>query len=146
VTEDPTLEFPESHNRHGTWQGAFRSGHFDAVALRYAAEVSGGVDAVALTHLDAARPDAGGQNPLRVCWSYQIEGERRTRIVPGPEHDLAWQERLTGMLMRARPVYEPPRADWPDVAGEVLGAPVALASYGPAAADKRLLVPALRAG
>jgi len=43
-------------------------------------------------------------------------------------------------------VYEPPGADWPDVAGKVLGAPVALASYGPDAADKRMVVPALRAG
>jgi adenylosuccinate synthase len=54
VTEDPTLELPEPHNQHGTWQGPFRTGHFDGVALRYAIEVTGGVDAVALTHLDLA--------------------------------------------------------------------------------------------
>jgi len=146
VTEDPTLEFPEPHNRYGAWQGAFRTGHFDAVALRYAAEVSGGVDAVALTHLDAARPDPGGGSPLRVCRSYRIGEERLARIIPGPEHDLAWQERLTGTLLRARPVYERPGADWPGIAEEALGAPVALRSYGPAAADKRVVASALRAG
>ena len=32
VTEDPTLELPEPHNGTGTWQGAFRAGHPDAVA------------------------------------------------------------------------------------------------------------------
>jgi adenylosuccinate synthase len=130
VTEDPTLELPEPHNRHGTWQGAFRTGHFDAVALRYAVEVSGGVDAVALTHLDQA-----GRNPLRVCRAYQADGQRLTRISPGPERDLAYQERLTGTLLSARPVYEHPGPDWPGLVEDTLGAPVALTSYGPTVAD-----------
>ena len=82
VTEDPTLEIPEPHNQNGAWQGAFRTGHFDAVALRYAVEVSGGVDAVALTHLDVA-----ARHPLRMCRSYQVGGQRQTRILPGPERD-----------------------------------------------------------
>jgi adenylosuccinate synthase len=132
VTEDPTLELPERHNRPGTWQGVFRTGHFDAVALRYAVEVSGGVDAVALTHLDLA-----GQHPLRVCRSYQADGQRLTRIIPGPECDLRYQERLTAMLLGARPVYEHPGPDWPGLVEDALGAPVALTSYGPGVADKR---------
>jgi adenylosuccinate synthase len=137
VTEDPTLEFPEPHNRHGTWQGAFRTGHPDAVALRYAVEVAGGVDAVALTHLDVA-----GRHPLRLCRAYQAGGQRLARIVPGPERDLRWQERLTRTLLRAQPVYDDPVCDdrgrdWPGIFGEVLGAPVILRSYGPTAADKR---------
>jgi len=142
VTEDPTLEIPEPHNRHGTWQGAFRIGHPDAVALRYAAEAAGGVDAVALTHLDAA-----ARYPLRLCRAYQAGGRRLARIAPGPERDLRWQEDLTRMLLRARPVYDDVGAcaggglgagpDWPGIFEEVLGAPIALRSYGPAAADKR---------
>jgi adenylosuccinate synthase len=99
VTEDPTLEFPEPHNRHGAWQGAFRTGHPDVVALRYAVEVAGGVDAVALTHLDVA-----GRHPLRLCRAYQADGQRLARIVSGPERDLRGQERLTRMLLRAHPV------------------------------------------
>ena len=144
VTEDPTLEIPEPHNRHGTWQGAFRIGHPDAVALRYAAETAGGVDAVALTHLDAA-----ARYPLRLCRAYQAGGRRLARIAPGPERDLRWQEDLTRMLLRARPVYDDVGGwvgggpgtgagpDWPGIFSEVLGAPIALRSYGPAAADKR---------
>jgi adenylosuccinate synthase len=136
VTEDPTLEFPEPHNRHGTWQGAFRTGHPDAVALRYAVEVAGGVDAVALTHLDVA-----GWHPLRLCRAYQAGGQRLARIVPGPERDLRWQERLTRMLLRAQPVYDDPVCDeggrdWPGIFEEVLGAPVVLRSYGPTVADR----------
>ena len=136
-TEDPTLEVPEPHNRGGRWQGAVRAGHFDAVALRYAVEVTGGVDALALTHLDVA-----ARHRLRLCTSYQVDGARMTRIGLGPEHDLAWQEELTRLLLRARPGYENPAADWrawPEVAAQVLGAPVALVSTGPTAADKRVL-------
>jgi len=108
-----------------------RTGHFDAVALRYAVEVSGGVDAVALTHLDAA-----ARHPVRVCRSYQVDGQPLRRIIPGPERDLRWQERLTAMLLRAHPVYEDPGPDWPGLVEDMLGAPVVLRSYGPTAADK----------
>ncbi|WP_007515555.1 adenylosuccinate synthetase [Pseudofrankia saprophytica] len=69
VSEDAALTaaLPDRHNGVGRWQGAFRVGHFDAVAHRYAVEVAGGVDAVALTHLDA--PAA---HPLGVCRAYDV--------------------------------------------------------------------------
>jgi adenylosuccinate synthase len=132
VTEDPTMERPEPHNRHGRWQGVFRTGHFDAVAYRYAAEVAGGVDALAVTHLDIPRKGA------RLCRAYQVNGQSLARLVPGQERDLAHQERLTGTLLRARPEYEDPGSgDWPGLIEQVLGAPVALLSRGPTAADKQ---------
>ena len=128
---------PSRTTRHGQWQGPFRAGHLDAVALGYAAEVTGGVDAVALTHLDVA-----GRRPLRVCRAYQVNGLRLTRIVPGPERDLRWQEGLTRTLLRARPVYDDPACgdpgqDWPGIFEEMLGAPVVLRSYGPTVAGQR---------
>jgi adenylosuccinate synthase len=138
VTEDPTLELPEPHNRHGAWQGAFRVGHQDQVALRYAVEVCGGVDGIALTHLDVA-----ARQPLRLCRSYRVDGQTLTRITPGPPRDLQWQERLTGTLLRARPVYEDPGRDWPEVIEEMTGAPVVLRSSGPTARDKQAVQAAL---
>jgi adenylosuccinate synthase len=141
VTEDPTLELPEPHNRRGRWQGVFRTGHFDAVALRYAVEVTGGVDVLALTHLDAVT----GQ-PVRLCHRYLVDGQPVARLVPGPERDLACQERLTAMLLGARPEYTEPGADWPGLAGQLLGAPVALVSRGPTAADKGQVAPLLDTG
>ncbi len=129
VTEDPTLEFAEPHNRHGAWQGAFRTGHPDAVALRYAVQVAGEVDGVALTHLDVA-----GRYPLRLCRAYLADGRLVSRITPGPERDLRSQAGLTRTLLRARPVYDDPAGpgrDWPGIFEEVLGAPVVLRSYGP---------------
>jgi adenylosuccinate synthase len=133
VTEDPTLELPEPHNHAGQWQGPVRAGHLDAVALRYAVEACGGVDAVALTHLDTAREHAG---ELRICRAYQVAGRGLTdRLVLGPHRDLCYQERMTGMLLAARPLYGTAPSsdrDWCDAVAEITGAPVALRSYGPA--------------
>ncbi|GHJ43159.1 adenylosuccinate synthetase [Catellatospora sp. TT07R-123] len=125
VTEDPqlTAALPERHNGHGPWQGAWRAGHFDAVAHRYAVEVCGGVDALAVTHTDAAEHHA-----LKMCLSYG----RLDRIAPGERGDLAYQEKLTQTLSTATPVY----TGLGDVA-EVLGVPVAVTSSGPTCADKK---------
>ncbi|MFI9011075.1 adenylosuccinate synthetase [Actinosynnema sp. NPDC053489] len=54
-TEDAGVlaRFPERHNGTGEYQGAWRAGHLDAVLLRYAVDACGGVDGLAVTHLDA---------------------------------------------------------------------------------------------
>jgi adenylosuccinate synthase len=134
VTEDPTLELADTHNQNNPWQGQFRVGHLDGVALRYAIEAAGGVHAIALTHLDVAprRPD------LKICHAYQIEDRVLTRLTPGPPQDLEYQDRLTAMLVRARPVYDDPGDDWPAVIEHETGAPVTLRSYGPTALDKQM--------
>jgi len=133
VTEAP-LDLPERHNGAGEWQGAFRVGHFDAVAYRYAVEVAGGVDALAVTHLDAADPG------LRVCTSYELDGARWERIVPGPFRDLGYQAGLTSLLSRARPgeMYRPD--DRAAAIGAELGAPIMIESFGPRTGDKRIRV------
>ncbi|MEV4269679.1 adenylosuccinate synthetase [Micromonospora aurantiaca (nom. illeg.)] len=126
VTEDAALPFRDRHNGTNPWQGRFRFGHFDAVAHRYALEVAGGVDGLALTHLDLARPE------LRICRRY----EGLDRLVPGPAGDLDRQAVLTERLMRARPVLDESPADWPAAVSEALGAPVVLTSRGPTAEEK----------
>lgn len=45
-------QITEAHNEHGRWQGAFRMGHFDLVATRYAITVNAQVDGLAITSLD----------------------------------------------------------------------------------------------
>ena len=137
-TEDPALrDISEPHNAGGRWQGPFRAGHLDAIALGYAAAVTGGVDAVALTHLDTARRHA---EKLRICRGYEVNGRPVTRIEPGPPRDLAHQEKLSATLLAARPVYDPagqPDAgDWPEAVAEILRAPVTIRSHGPAVTDK----------
>ncbi|AXB44719.1 adenylosuccinate synthetase [Amycolatopsis albispora] len=57
-TEDAALlgRFPEVHNGLGRYQGAWRVGHLDATLLDYAIAACDGVDALAVTHLDADGP------------------------------------------------------------------------------------------
>ncbi len=134
ATEDPTLDLPDPHNGQNTWQGAFRVGHLDAVALRYAMEVTGGVDALALTHLDIAER----RRDLRLCRAYEVDGARLERLAPGRTGDLEHQERLTKLLLRAHPIYDDPDSDWPEIAEVIIGAPAILCSFGPTRLDKRI--------
>lgn len=54
-TEDQAVlgRFPEAHNGTGEFQGAWRAGHLDAKLLRYSVDCCGGIDGLAVTHLDA---------------------------------------------------------------------------------------------
>ncbi|MEO3924298.1 adenylosuccinate synthetase [Micromonosporaceae bacterium B7E4] len=133
VTEDPALRLPEPHNGTGCWQGPFRVGHFDAVAHRYAVQVCGGVDALAVTHADA--PDR--EPALRVCTGYEVARVPLFRLVPGPARDLAHQAELTALLHRARPAVLFRPDDWPTTIGALLDLPVLMTSYGPRVTDKR---------
>jgi adenylosuccinate synthase len=140
VTEDPALRLSDPHNPTNTWQGRFRFGHFDAVAHRYALAVAGGVDGLALTHLDAI------DHRLLMCHAY----DWTDRLEPGPAGDLDRQAALTRRLMATTPHYgEPPsrrgsagpHAGWIGSVEEALEAPVVLTSQGPTAEDKSLRMP-----
>jgi adenylosuccinate synthase len=135
VTEDQGLTgaLVDPHNHTGPWQGAFRVGHFDAVAHRYAVEVSGGIDALALTSLDLAIAQ------LRICHAYRVLDGLITHLRPGPARDLAYQSSLTAQVSVATPVLHDAAPDDGVAAVEAaLDVPVALTSHGPTAADKRL--------
>lgn len=100
---------PEPDNALGPWQGSFRAGALDLPLLRYAVEVCGGVDALALTHLDAL----SAHERWTVCEAYESapvderyfvyrDGAART-LRPGARGDLAWQQGLGEALRSARP-------------------------------------------
>ena len=144
VTEDPTLTpvLAEPHNGHGRWQGAFRRGHFDAVAHRYALAACGGADALALTHLDAP----ARFRYLSLCETYDLDGADVADLPAAVPGDLDRQARLTTALLRARPgrTSTPgasPRA-WTEAVEAALDTPVLLTSHGPRSTDKELLRPA----
>nr|WP_205625520.1 adenylosuccinate synthetase [Actinomadura atramentaria] len=131
VTEDPTLTLPDPHNTKNPWQGTFRVGHLDEVALRYAAEACGGIDALAITHMDVA---ASNPDLLR-CTAYELPDEQNplTRL---PHHnDLTTREHLTTRLLTARPIYEP-LGDPITAAETATNAPAVLLSHGPRTSDK----------
>ena len=125
ITEDDSLVFPEPHNTTDEWQGRFRVGHLDGKALRYAAAVSGGLDAVALTHMDTA-----AEHPeLQICTGYTIDGRSLRSMPMTPE-----------VLKQVRPVYSsPPDGDWIRAVETATGAPVKIMSHAPDADSVILL-------
>ena len=142
VTEDAALApgLPEPHNETGAWQGAFRIGHFDAVAHRYALDVCGGADALVVTHADAG---AAGR---RLCRAYQASADvpPMARLPRSLLPDLDYQRLLTKTVSKCEPLYregpEDPR-DWPDLIGEELATPVGLVSHGPTWRQKAVRLP-----
>lgn len=51
-TEDNTLDLPEPHNGNDGFQGEFRVGRFDFTLAKQALSIVGGVDALAISHMD----------------------------------------------------------------------------------------------
>jgi adenylosuccinate synthase len=127
-TEDPTLRIPERHNATGEFQGAFRLGHLDPILLRYAIAACGGVDGLAVTHLDVS--------PGQAAAAYVTKDGLVDELPLGPWQDLAYQERLTRRLETAEPVLTELPADPIGWIERQLGVPVVLTSYGPDRADR----------
>jgi len=104
------------HNRQNQWQGPVRYGWFDAVLARYALELVGGVDMLAITHLDAVP-----QMPTwKACSGYRLDPRPRdaeliaestadglvARLLTPAGRSLALQARMANMLARAGAVFE----------------------------------------
>jgi adenylosuccinate synthase len=140
-TEDAGVldRFPEAHNGTGRYQGAWRAGHLDEVLLRYATAACGGVDALAVTHLDRV---ASG---LAVATAHRTpSGADLTGLPLGPAGALRHQRELTESLSRCTPLLEELPRD-PDAVVDrletLLDAPVLLTGTGPDRADHRLRAP-----
>ena len=132
-TEDPLVvaKTSERHNQTGPWQGPVRKGWLDLTLLDYALRACAGVDALALTHLDAL----GALAPYRWC-------ERYTSIpkleLPG---SLSEQAELTQQLFGAEPSYTTHTDASPEMLCERLaeraGVPVKYGSAGPSSGAVR---------
>ncbi|MFL5345650.1 MAG: adenylosuccinate synthetase [Hyalangium sp.] len=140
------------HNAFNDWQGPVRYGWFDAVLARYALDVLGGVDVLALTHLDAPSPSRS----WAVCSAYagewwaeeyadlvadRIAAGTLTRLAVGPERSLEHQTRLTQLLTKATPMLdhcEPEESAVLTQLEQLLGRTVDITSRGPRASDVQL--------
>lgn len=131
----------DDHNRTGPWQESFRSGAFDMVLARYALDVVGGCDGLAITHVDKL---AAAERPRAyVSWGYKHERRVIKELVRKLPNDLVAQESLGRMLMTAEPMFEPAEVGSEKAAmhhalmlGDALGTPVVLLSSGKTAASK----------
>jgi adenylosuccinate synthase len=177
-TAEPALQaaWADPRNPANRWQGPFRVGWLDLVALRYGLALNQGVDELALTHLDGL----AGLPRLRLVTSYlyrgdlgRLEGftwERRSArqavvtALPAPGRGAD----LTAVLERCQPFEEillpgfggdlsgvRRYQDLPEAARALveflesprgLGVPVGLVSVGPTAEDKIERHPAAQAG
>lgn len=144
VTECPTCKPPPGeHNGDGLWQQNFRVGHFDPIAIRYALDVVGGVDQLAVTCLDHLRRD------IKSCTQYTTSVGKSTwdllpvqRLVgpePYPNYQFHRQEEMTKIVSVMKPVYEiiPDVESFVPHIERVTKTPIKLLSFGPKASDKR---------
>jgi adenylosuccinate synthase len=131
----------EPHNTDVGWQGRFRRGWPDPVLWRYALVATGGVDMLAVTHVD--------QLPRIDAW-HGVSGYRSDHplvssgtLAAGAPRDLDEQAALTQAMQRARPELQAlpsAAADYLAWIGAELDAPVSIVSRGPTAQDKATLV------
>lgn len=147
VTEHSALAevLPEPHNGSSLWQRDFRRGYFDRVAARYALEIAGQVDQLAITHLDAALPVrqwchayTSSQADLDPFFDHHRHVIERIKVVRPPTQ--AHQARLSQHLFDCQPLYEeiPSTEAWLNALEEWSGIPVTITSWGPTANDKQL--------
>lgn len=118
------------HNQSNDWQGAVRYGWFDALLARYALAVNGGVDALAVTHLDVL--------PHLPAWQYCDEYEDFADFSLPSTFSLAERSAFTAGLMRTRSrltSIQPVEPEVLQVIESLLGHAVQLVSRGPRAAD-----------
>lgn len=163
-TEDPELSLPEPHNAWGPWQEGFRRGWLDLSLLRYAMEACGGVDGLAVTHLDCCagrdwrigtryrggrklglgRPTSSSpsESPEHFASKAHLETDL-TEIALGRFRDLEYQERLTRRLEQVEVEYR--SVSGADQLLDILEqiAPVAVESWGPTSEEKMLRLPEL---
>ncbi|NNJ13114.1 adenylosuccinate synthetase [Chloroflexales bacterium ZM16-3] len=133
-----TAALPDARNGTHAWQQGFRAGWLDLVLLRYALEIVGHLDGLAVTCLDRVAT----LSTLQICRSYHSDPFHTARIIPSPTpQDLAYQNKITTFLARCQPILE--RVSDPEALlrtlEEDLGVPIIITSHGPGAADKRLL-------
>ena len=140
VSEDADLTqaIPDAVNGFDTWQEGFRVGWLDLVMLRYAIEVVGRLDGLAVTCLDRL----ADRSQLYVCPRYRLDVAEIDRLVVKDElEDLAYQARMTALLGQVAPLLDAVAsvgALIERISAET-ALPINIVSFGPAAGDKRRL-------
>ncbi len=131
------------HNQTGLWQENFRVGHLDLVLLRYALAVLGGVDQLAVTHIDQRSSlmanTYGFTEPHRGVGYVSAEGD----LIYSEEPSYQRQVALTQALTYVRPYYRnlpTGHVNHPFQGLEpFLGAPIGIYSGGPTRSHKRFI-------
>lgn len=130
-TEDPELDLADHHNQVNKYQGNFRNGWLDMVALKYACEVDGNIDSLAITHMDYLKL----KKTWKVCTDYPVFGPPQA-VGRTLEENMA----LTTSLYAEKPLYANYEANKiPALISDTLNLPVRIYSYGPTEKDQTVL-------
>ena len=143
VSEDKELTelLPDTVNKSCPWQREFRVGWFDTVASRYAIDVDGSIDYIALTNVDRL---AKVDRDWRVVDTYHTPIGNLTEL-PLYHQDLEAQEQMGKELLSSRPgtwaMREPGQfltrvRHYRECLQMALRKPIKVLSFGPTADDK----------
>ncbi len=139
------------HNEANQWQGSVRYGWFDAVLARYALQVNGGVDSLAVTHMDALSK----MDIWKYCSGYQgmtgferssdffvVEEKNLTNLSRQSLLSLQQREKYSQSLFCVKPNIESCSANDKDVIQKVesiLCRKIDLISKGPGSENIQLI-------
>ncbi len=143
ITEDESLRFFDKHNVNNGWQGKFRIGHLDLVALKYSLNISNGLDGIALTHIDLLNK----MDKIKVCTNYVFDELKNIDklffeyIQSNEIYDLSEENFLTKYLPFVKPSYETFQGrGWESkffrFIREETEVPIKILSFGPKHIDK----------
>jgi adenylosuccinate synthase len=121
------------HNQRNDWQGTVRYGWFDCALARYALKATGGVDALAITHLDIL--------PRLEIWKYS-PGYHGMGGLDWKPSSLNEQMQITQALSNATPIIHETSTEDETVIREIegaLGTKVGFTSHGPTAENVRMI-------
>jgi adenylosuccinate synthase len=134
VTYDPTLNLPELHNDASGWAGAWRAGHFDAVALKYAASVCH-IDGLYATHVDTAEAEPA----LQICTAY--DNPYLDSIQACNSQDMVSRAMVTDLLSKCTPfLTSRPLDSWSESISLLLGLPLIGEGHGPTTSDGKFFI------
>lgn len=129
VTEDKSLVREEKHNKINAWQGGWRLGHLDLVAIRYAIEYGRGIDELIITHFDKI------EKVNKVCIDYT--GIDKEFYENGRIKFQGITDSLSKNLFKTSPIYEEVKKDnFIDFIEKFLDVKVKIVSNGPTLNDK----------
>lgn len=144
ATEDAKLTSttPDRHNTHNDWQREFRVGWHDLVMDRYARDVVGHIDQIALTNIDRLNE----VNEWKIAESYQSGNKMISTLPVKHGADISYRAELGELLTRATPNYRVLTGGSGErLSGLIesveggLGKRVGILSRGPTRADKSSL-------
>jgi len=122
----------DTANTTGPWQGRFRTGMLDIPLLKYALEVNGGVDYLAVSHCDRINEI----NPWYINTGYNLNGKLWELKKPHMSF-LVNQEELGKTLGKVNCESEKVEGEAiPNILTDMLNVPIGIKSYGEMANDK----------